>query len=94
MSPDTAALQKLLRRRSDGRYELLVIIRRDIDYEEYEARIKALEARNKSLEQQTRLALYVALQADVVDFGEIKGLAGLLAGAGTMTLANNIDNHN
>jgi len=45
-------------------------------------------------EGKTRLALYVALQADVVDFGEIKGLAGLLAGAGTMTLANNIDNHN
>lgn len=49
---DTPALDKLLRRRSDGRYELLVVIRRDIDYEEYEARIKALEARNKSLEQQ------------------------------------------
>ena len=49
---DTHALEKLLRRRSDGRYELLVVIRRDIDYEEYEARIKALEARNKSLEQQ------------------------------------------
>lgn len=49
---DTPALEKLLRRRSDGRYELLVVIRRDIDYEEYEARIKALEARNKSLEQQ------------------------------------------
>lgn len=52
MSTDTAALQKLLRRRSDGRYELLVTIRRDTDYEEYEARIKALEACNKSLEQQ------------------------------------------
>lgn len=52
MSTDTVALQKLLRRRSDGRYELLVTIRRDTDYEEYEARIKALEARNKSLEQQ------------------------------------------
>lgn len=49
---DTPALEKLLRRRPDGRYELLVVIRRDIDYEEYEARIKALEARNKSLEQQ------------------------------------------
>lgn len=49
---DTPALEKLLRRRSDGRYELLVVIRRDIDYEEYEARIKALEVRNKSLEQQ------------------------------------------
>lgn len=49
---DTPALEKLLRRRSDGRYELLVVIRRDIDYVEYEARIKALEARNKSLEQQ------------------------------------------
>lgn len=49
---DTPALEKLLRRRSDGRYELLVVIRRDIDYEEYEARIRALEARNKSLEQQ------------------------------------------
>ena len=48
MSTDTAALQKLLRRRSDGRYELLVTIRRDIDYAEYEARIEALEARNKS----------------------------------------------
>lgn len=52
MSTDTAALQKLLRRRSDGRYELLVTIRRDTDYVEYEARIEALEARNKSLEQQ------------------------------------------
>lgn len=49
---DTSALEKLLRRLSDGRYELLVVIRRDIDYEEYEARIRALEARNKSLEQQ------------------------------------------
>lgn len=49
---DTPALEKLLRRRSDGRYELLVVIRRDIDYEEYEVRIKALEACNKSLEQQ------------------------------------------
>lgn len=52
MGIDTAALQKLLRRRSDGRYELLVTIRRDTDYVEYEARIQALEARNKSLEQQ------------------------------------------
>lgn len=52
MSTDTAALRKLLRRRSDGRYELLVTIRRDTDYAEYEARIEALEARNKSLEQQ------------------------------------------
>lgn len=52
MGTDTAALQKLLRRRSDGRYELLVTIRRDTDYVEYEARIQALEARNKSLEQQ------------------------------------------
>ena len=52
MGTDTAALQKLLRRRSDGRYELLVTIRRDTDYVEYEARIEALEARNKSLEQQ------------------------------------------
>lgn len=49
---DTPALEKLLRRRSDGRYELLVVIRRDIDYEEYEARIKSLVARNKCLEQQ------------------------------------------
>lgn len=52
MGTDTAALQKLLRRRSDGRYELLVTIRRDTDYAEYEARIQALEARNKDLEQQ------------------------------------------
>lgn len=52
MSTYTAALRKLLRRRSDGRFELLVIIRRDTDYEEYEARIEVLEARNKSLEQQ------------------------------------------
>ena len=52
MGTDTAALQNLLRRRSDGRYELLVTIRRDTDYVEYEARIQALEARNKSLEQQ------------------------------------------
>lgn len=52
MGTDTAALQKLLRRRSDGRYELLVTIRRDTDYMEYEARIAALEARNQSLEQQ------------------------------------------
>lgn len=52
MGTDTTALQKLLRRRSDGRYELLVTIRRDTDYVEYEARIAALEARNKSLEQQ------------------------------------------
>ena len=49
---DIDALQNLLRRRSDGRYELLVTIRRDTDYVEYEARIQALEARNKSLEQQ------------------------------------------
>lgn len=52
MSTDTAALRKLLRRRSDGRCELVVIIRRDTDYAEYEARIEALEACNKSLEQQ------------------------------------------
>lgn len=52
MGDDTPALENLLRRRSDGRYELLVVIRRDIDYEEYEARIKSLVARNKSLEQQ------------------------------------------
>ena len=52
MGTDTVALQKLLRRRSDGRYELLVTIRRDTDYAEYEARIAALEARNKSLDQQ------------------------------------------
>lgn len=52
MGTDTAALQKLLRRRSDGRYELLVTIRRDTDYLEYEARIQALETCNKSLEQQ------------------------------------------
>lgn len=52
MGTDTAALHKLLRRRSNGRYELLVTIRRDTDYVEYEARIQALEACNKSLEQQ------------------------------------------
>lgn len=52
MGIDTAALRKLLRHRSDGRCELVVIIRRDTDYAEYEARIEALEDRNKSLEQQ------------------------------------------
>ena len=77
MSTDTAALQKLLRRRSDGRYELLVTIRRDIDYVEYEARIKALEARNKSLEQQIyRFSLMANQYIDSND--EIRRLKQLL----------------
>ena len=77
MSTDTAALQKLLRRRSDGRYELLVTIRRDTDYEEYEARIKALEARNKSLEQQIyRFSLMANQYIDSND--EIRRLKQLL----------------
>lgn len=77
MSTDTAALQKLLRRRSDGRYELLVTIRRDIDYAEYEARIEALEARNKSLEQQIyRFSLMANQYIDSND--EIRRLKQLL----------------
>lgn len=77
MSTDTAALQKLLRRRSDGRYELLVTIRRDTDYEEYEARIKALEASNKSLEQQIyRFSLMANQYIDSND--EIRRLKQLL----------------
>lgn len=77
MSTDTAALQKLLRRRSDGRYELLVTIRRDIDYAEYEARIEALEACNKSLEQQIyRFSLMANQYIDSND--EIRRLKQLL----------------
>lgn len=77
MSTDTAAFQKLLRRRSDGRYELLVTIRRDIDYVEYEARIEALEARNKSLEQQIyRFSLMANQYIDSND--EIRRLKQLL----------------
>lgn len=77
MSTDTAALQKLLRRRSDGRYELLVTIRRDTDYVEYEARIEALEARNKSLEQQIyRFSLMANQYIDSND--EIRRLKQLL----------------
>lgn len=77
MGTDTAALQKLLRRRSDGRYELLVTIRRDTDYEEYEARIKSLEARNKSLEQQIyRFSLMANQYIDSND--EIRRLKQLL----------------
>lgn len=77
MSTDTAALQKLLRRRSDGRYELLVTIRRDTDYAEYEARIEALEARNKSLEQQIyRFSLMANQYIDSND--EIRRLKQLL----------------
>lgn len=77
MGTDTAALQKLLRRRSDGRYELLVTIRRDTDYEEYEARIKALEVRNKSLEQQIfRFSLMANQYIDSND--EIRRLKQLL----------------
>ena len=77
MSTDTAALQKLLRRRSDGRYELLVTIRRDTDYAEYEARIEALEARNKSLEHQIyRFSLMANQYIDSND--EIRWLKQLL----------------
>lgn len=77
MGTDTSALQKLLRRRSDGRYELLVTIRRDTDYEEYEARIKVLEARNKSLEQQIyRFSLMANQYIDSND--EIRRLKQLL----------------
>lgn len=77
MSTDTAALQKLLRRRSDGRYELLVTIRRDTDYAEYEARIEALEACNKSLEQQIyRFSLMANQYIDSND--EIRRLKQLL----------------
>lgn len=77
MSTDTAALQKLLRRRSDGRYELLVTIRRDTDYAEYEARIEALEVRNKSLEQQIyRFSLMANQYIDSND--EIRRLKQLL----------------
>lgn len=74
---DTPALEKLLRRRSDGRYELLVVIRRDIDYEEYEARIKALETCNKSLEQQLyRFSMMANQYIDAND--EIRRLKQLL----------------
>lgn len=74
---DTPALDKLLRRRSDGRFELLVVIRRDIDYEEYEARIRALEARNKSLEQQIyRFSMMANQYIDAND--EIRRLKQLL----------------
>lgn len=74
---DTPALDKLLRRRSDGRFELLVVIRRDIDYEEYEARIRALEARNKSLEQQLyRFSMMANQYIDAND--EIRRLKQLL----------------
>lgn len=77
MSTDTAALQKLLRRRSDGRYELLVTIRRDTDYAEYEARIESLVARNKSLEQQIyRFSLMANQYIDSND--EIRRLKQLL----------------
>lgn len=50
--PYTAGLQKLLRRRSDGRYELLVVLKRDTDYEDYESRIASLEGQIDSLKQQ------------------------------------------
>lgn len=77
MDNSSSALQKLLRRRSDGRYELLVTIRRDTDYEDYEARIKALEARNKSLEQQIyRFSLMANQYIDSND--EIRRLKQLL----------------
>lgn len=77
MSTDTAALRKLLRRRSDGRCELVVIIRRDTDYVEYEARIEALEACNKSLEQQIyRFSLMANQYIDSND--EIRRLKQLL----------------
>lgn len=76
MSTDTAALQKLLRRRPDGLYELLVTIRRDTDYAEYEARIEALEGGNKSLEQQIyRFSLMANQYIDSND--EIRGLKQL-----------------
>lgn len=52
MDSYAAALQKLLRERPDGRCELLVVIKRDTDYAEYEARIAALEAQKESLQQQ------------------------------------------
>ena len=77
MDPHTAALEKLLRRRSDGRYELLVVVRRDTDYDEYEARIKALEARNESLQQQIyRFSMMANQYIDAYD--EIRRLERLL----------------
>ena len=77
MDSHTAALEKLLRRRSDGRYELLVIIRRDTDYEDYEARIKALEARNENLQQQIyRFSMMANQYIDAYD--EIRRLERLL----------------
>lgn len=73
----TAALQKLLRERPDGRCELLVVIKRDTDYAEYEARIKVLEARNKSLEQQIyRFSMMVNQYIEAND--EIRRLKRLL----------------
>lgn len=77
MSTDTAALQKLLRRRLYGRYEFLVTIRRDTVYAEYEARIEALEACNKSLEQQIyRFSLMANQYID--SYVEIRRLKQLL----------------
>lgn len=77
MDNSSSALEKLLRRRSDGRYELLVVIRRDIDYEEYEARIKALEVRNESLQQQIyRFSMMANSYIDAND--EIRHLKQLL----------------
>lgn len=77
MDSHTAALEKLLRRRSDGRYELLVVVRRDTDYDDYEARIKALEAKNENLQQQIyRFGMMANQYIDAYD--EIRRLEKLL----------------
>lgn len=77
MDPHAAALEKLLRRRPDGRYELLVVVRRDTDYDDYEARIKALEAKNESLQQQIyRFSMMANQYVDAYD--EIRRLERLL----------------
>lgn len=68
MSFYTTALEKLLRQRPDGRYELLITYRRDTDYADYEARIEALEARNKALEQQIyRFSMMAGQYVDALD---------------------------
>lgn len=68
MSAYTSALEKLLRQRPDGRYELLITYRRDTDYADYEARIEALEAKNRALEQQIyRFSMMAGQYVDALD---------------------------
>lgn len=77
MSSYTNALEKLLRQRPDGRYELLITYRRDTDYADYEARIEALEAENRALEQQIyRFSMMAGQYVDVYD--EMRRLKRLL----------------